>query len=313
LNRLSVSTSWNARRLDRGADVVDSILSLGIGGLELSYNLERAVAKEAAARARERGAPITSLHHPCPMPQGFSKEQASGEIYNPASLEEEERSLAEKSLLETLDFAEETGVRIVVLHAGNIPDARESESEMAELFKRGDEAWIGLRDELLRERERRIAKHIDGLLRVLDKVIPRYERAGVSLAIENRYYITDIPSLEETDMLLHRYPPLLYWHDTGHGRARACWGLEGEYDALNEFRDRLAGYHLHDAEGARDHRAPGRGDIDFSKVFRLGGTEGKALVLEPGRWVEEDDLKRGIGLIEDILARCVVRDPRGGL
>ena len=301
MSSLSLSTSWNARRLETGAEVVDSILSLGIESLELSYNLESPVAREAAARARESGLTIVSLHHPCPIPDGFSKDQASGEIYNPASLDDDERALAEKSLLETLEFAVETGTRFVVLHAGNIPEAREAESEMAELFKAGNEAWLRIRDELLREREKRIKKHLDGLLRLFDKVVPRYEKAGASIAIENRYYITDIPSIEETDMLLRRYPPLLYWHDTGHARARACWGLEGEYDALKEFRDRLAGYHLHDAEGVRDHKAPGKGDIDFSRILRLGGVKGKALVLEPGRWVEEEDLRRGADMLKNIL------------
>jgi sugar phosphate isomerase/epimerase len=236
------------------------------------------------------------------MPQGFSKDQASGEIYNPASLDGEERALAAGSLLGTLEFAAETGVRVVVFHAGNLPDTRDSEKEMTGLFKKGDEAWLGIRDELLRERKTRAPGHLGALMRVLDKAVPLYERAGVSLAIENRYYVTDIPSLQETGALLERYPPLSYWHDTGHGRARACWGLEGEYEALEEFRGRLAGYHLHDAEGAKDHRAPGKGDVDFREVFRLGGTDGKALVLEPGKWVEEKDLKEGITLLENVLA-----------
>ncbi len=290
MNYLALSTSWNARRLERGSDVVDSILGLGITGLELSYNLEPEMARDAIARIAETGASILSLHLPCPMPEGFPKDQASGEIYNPASLDPDERALAVKSLLGTLEFAEETGPRGVVLHAGNIPETREAEHEMAELFKKGDESWLQIRDELLRERERQAPARLDALLRVLDAVVKEYEKRGISLAIENRYYITDIPDIQETDLLLDRYPPLSYWHDTGHGRARACWGLEGETDALEEFSDRLVGYHLHDAEGPRDHMAPGMGDIDFAEVFRLGGTEGKALVLEPGRWVEEEDL-----------------------
>ncbi|MEO0250025.1 MAG: TIM barrel protein [candidate division WOR-3 bacterium] len=301
MSRLALSTSWNARRLETGEEVVDSILSLGITSLELSYNLEPGMARDVVARTRETGATIVSLHHPCPMPEGFTKDQASGEIYNPASLDEDERDLAIKSLLETLEFAAENGIRVVVLHAGNVPETRDAEHEMADLFKKGNEAWLGLRDELLQERERQIPKRLDALLRVLDRVVPEYERAEVSLAIENRYYITDIPDIEEAARLLEHYPPLLYWHDTGHGRARACWGLEGEYDALEEFRNRLSGYHLHDAEGARDHRAPGRGDIDFAEIFRLGGTKAKALVLEPGKWVEEKDLREGIAFLEEIL------------
>jgi len=301
LSRLSLSTSWNARRVATGAEVVDSILGLGITSLELSYNLEPEMARDTLTRIRETGASIVSLHHPCPMPQGFPKDQASGEIYNPASLDGEERAMAIKSLLKTLEFAIETETAVVVFHAGNIPDTREAEKEMTELFKKSDEAWLRIRDDLLRERQARAPGHLDALLRVLDGVVPDYERARISLAIENRYYITDIPNLEETGMLFDRYPPLSYWHDTGHGRARACWGLEGEYDALEEFRGRLAGYHLHDAEGARDHRAPGKGDVDFAEVFRIGGTEARALVLEPGRLVEEEDLKKGISLLENVL------------
>ncbi|MEO0140587.1 MAG: TIM barrel protein [candidate division WOR-3 bacterium] len=303
MSRLALSTSWNARRMATGAEVVDSIIGLGITSLELSYNLEPDMACDVIARIGETGATLVSLHHPCPMPAGFTKDQASGEIYNPASFEEEERTLAVKSLMRTLEFAAENGVRIVILHAGNIPETREAEHEMAELFKEGNESWLRMRDDLLRERQRQMSARLSALMRVLDEVVFGYEEAGVSLAIENRYYITDIPDIEETARLLESYPPLLYWHDTGHARARACWGLEGEYDALKEFRERLAGYHIHDAEGHRDHKAPGKGDIDFAEILRLGGTGGKALVLEPGRWVEEEDLRNGITLLEDILRR----------
>ncbi|MGB9589431.1 MAG: sugar phosphate isomerase/epimerase family protein [candidate division WOR-3 bacterium] len=301
MNRIAVSTSWNARRLETGAEVVDSILDLGIASLELSYNLEPAMARGAIARITETGASVVSIHHPCPMPDGFSKDQASGELYNPASLDETERVLAIKNLLGTLEFAIQTGVRVVVFHAGNIPETRDAEHEMTELFKKGDGDWVVLRDELLRERKRQAPARLDALMRVLDRVIPEYEEAMVGLGIENRYYITDIPSLDEMDRLFDRWPPLLYWHDVGHARARACWGLEGEYDALEEFIGKLAGYHLHDAEGAMDHRAPGKGNIDFAKVFRVGGTNGKAIVLEPGKWVEEEDLREGISLLENIL------------
>lgn len=281
--------------------MVDSILGLGITSLELSYNLEPVMARDVLTRISETEATIVSLHHPCPMPQGFPKDKASGEIHNPASLDEDERAIAIESLLGTLEFAIKTETPVVVFHAGNIPDTREAEKEMAGLFKKEDEAWLGIRDELLRERQRRAPGHLDALLRVLDKVVPRYEESEVSLAIENRYYIMDIPSFEEMAQIFSRYPPLLYWHDTGHGRARACWGLEGEYEALEEFSNRLAGYHLHDAEGVSDHRAPGKGNMDFREIFRKGGTEDKTLVLEPGRWVEEEDLKRGIDLLENVL------------
>ena len=55
--------------------------------------------------------------------------------------------------------------------------------------------------------------------------------------------------------------------------------LGDQVEPLERFRDRLLGFHLHDARGLDDHLAPGEGQLDFARFAPYAG-DGVALVLE---------------------------------
>ena len=62
--------------------------------------------------------------------------------------------------------------------------------------------------------------------------------------------------------------PVGYWHDAGHGaKLEYCGFLEHE-EYLRRYGDRLVGMHVHDTQGARDHRAPGQGGTDFAMLAK---------------------------------------------
>ena len=57
-----------------------------------------------------------------------------------------------------------------------------------------------------------------------------------------------------------------YWHDCGHAQIFEHYGICDHEQWFKEHSDRLAGVHLHDTQGRRDHKVPGTGNIDFDMV-----------------------------------------------
>ena len=111
--------------------------------------------------------------------------------------------------------------------------------------------------------------------------LPYAEQLGVRLGLETRYYFAEIPSLDEFMMIFRNVqsPALGYWHDTGHAHVMETLGIATQNDFLTKYGDRLIGIHLHDAVGGSDHRAIGRGNVDFEKVLSYAKPETQ-LVLE---------------------------------
>ncbi|MDA0302493.1 MAG: TIM barrel protein, partial [Chloroflexi bacterium] len=88
---------------------------------------------------------------------------------------------------------------------------------------------------------------------------------GVTLGIETRLHFHEIPGPAELARLLEEYPPEVagYLHDVGHAEVQHRLGLTDRVAWWEHLAPRLAGLHLHDVAGLRDHRAPGNGDVDF--------------------------------------------------
>ena len=110
--------------------------------------------------------------------------------------------------------------------------------------------------------------YVESVITSLVELSSRAEAAGVKLGLETRCYYSEIPSIDEFQMIFKNVPsPALgYWHDTGHAHVMEFLGLAGQEDYLRKYGDRLIGMHIHDAVGGSDHQALGKGNIDFSKI-----------------------------------------------
>ena len=62
--------------------------------------------------------------------------------------------------------------------------------------------------------------------------------------------------------------PVGYWHDAGHGAKLEYFGFLEHEEYLRRYADRMIGMHVHDTQGARDHRAPGQGGTDFAMLAK---------------------------------------------
>ena len=263
-----------------GRKMVLELLDLGFDTLELNVHVTEPMICEIEQMVNKGEIRICSLHNCCPLPKGMPREKAAVNIPI-ASPNDPERRKAVDQTRQTIEWAARLGASAVVIHAGIIPGEfrqREALRLMAAGFREDAEKIVA--DDLM-ERAAVRQTYIHNVTASLDELSRHAERAGIKLGLETRYYYGEIPSLEEFGMIFESVgsPALGYWHDTGHAHTMEFLGIAAHEDYLRQYGDRLIGIHLHDAIGGSDHRALGRGQIDFTKIMEYVRPE-TTMVLE---------------------------------
>lgn len=305
--KLSLSTNWCCRRLERGEEIADAALALGFDELELGFHTSQ---QQADFFRKSPGRiPVGSVHAFCPVP--ISAPHGYPELYSLASLDEDARALARFHVLKNVRFAAEVGADAVVLHAGRVP--------FSTLFRRGFTS-LTLREELLRcdrkadaprylrllakarkVRAARGAKTLEVFRRELESLAPELEKCGVTLALENLPYLEGFPDESEAERLLAALAGARVkgWFDTGHDRVRLCHGWIAE-SWFGKGAGAFAGMHLNDVEDLHDdHRAPGRGKVDFAAMADFARGVGH-VVFEPNGGVSAEELADGVRHIRSL-------------
>jgi len=299
----SLSTNWLSTRLASGEAIADTISGLGFASAELGYLLTDDQAEGIRRRVQADVLRIGSVHAYCPVPLGAP--YGYPELYAPASPDEDERALAVLHLLRTLACAEQFGARRVVCHAGRVRLRRFGLRYTSQLMRTAHEG--GTADatyaKLLR-RERALRARgspavFEGLCRALDVLLPRFEKAGVMLCLENLPSLEAFPDADEFARLKVRYatPALGYWHDIGHGEVRKRFGWDDPVENARRLLPVTGGIHIHDVSGLdNDHQAPGQGSVDFN-MLAFYGTGDIERVFEPAAGVTEDAVRAGLAKI----------------
>lgn len=237
---------------------------------------------------------VISVHNFCPVPDGVRPEKASGDLFNLASLDWEERRLAIRYTIRTIELAHELEAEVVVLHLGFVVLEGLKAGFYREGVLEGEK-----RDEFLKEREKKAPKHLDALFLALEPIAKRAEALGVVLGIENRNFPHEIPSMEEIGLVLEAFEgaPFAYWHDVGHAHVLECLGFLKQKELLERYKDHLIGIHLHDARGLKDHLPLGKGEVDLQVLRPFLTQTQKVLEVHPP--VEKEELKEGLSYLRD--------------
>ncbi len=303
--KFALSTNWNVRRHEEGEAVVDEILALGFDALELGYHTTDELAAGIRRRVQAGVTTVGSVHAYCPVPVGAP--HGYPELYLLASLDEDERAMAAILLGRTLTFAQSMGARAVVLHAGRVF----LKSFFGELHTRTlvealeqEGSPEGLRYQrvlakALRRRTARVGQYFDGFCLSLDALLPKFEKAGVALCLENLPSIEAFPDEREMLMLKQRFdtPALAYWHDLGHGQVRENLGWIRHVEAAHDLLPFTRGVHIHDALPLmNDHLPPGKGMIDFD-AFAFYGNDAVIKVFEPAPEVTAAELAESLRMV----------------
>ena len=279
---LSLSTCWATKQTDSVPKILDLLEKTGFSSFELDYRILQKQWSGILAGFKALGFSVSSLHNFVPHPAEMPPEMASGDLFNLASREKDERTRAVDLTVRTLERASELEAPAVVLHLGWVEGALDKQVVKDAADKGGPTPELG---ENLAKRDQLSPGCLDAASFSLERLLKRAEPLGVKLGLENRIHPGQMPSLPECRLLLERFfgAPLGHWHDIGHSRVQQRAGLDGPEQWLSAFGDQLLGCHLHDSAGGKDHQLPGRADEDWEAVAGLlAKAPIKVLEIHPG-------------------------------
>lgn len=265
---ISFSTSWNAKRRDNAEDLIEEIKGLGFGSLELNFTLSKEMVEEIACFVKKGAIEITSIHNYCPMPEGFSADEASPDLFSIASKDLEERRQGIEYTKHTIDTASMLGAQAVVVHAGKV-DMGHSGKELKECYLKNPHSrgYLALKKDMVKERAAKSAAHLKMALASISEILRYAKKYDIKIGIETRYYINEVPSIEEIGIILNNFGDsgIFYWHDIGHAYVQERMGLAKSSDYLKAYGARMLGVHIHDVRGIQDHIAPLTGEVNFAR------------------------------------------------
>jgi sugar phosphate isomerase/epimerase len=259
---------------------VRETLAAGYDAIEVSHSTAVAPFERVMSYA---GVPISSIHAPAPRVR--DGDNRSNSSLNLAALDDDERGMAIKYTKNSIDLTKQAGGRYVVVHLGGVgPQMFEDERELRRLFDSGTrvgEHVEELRANIIRMRAEDAAPWLDKARETLRELVAHAEPQGIAIGIENRLHYHEIPQPDEAADLLADYAPEVagYWHDVGHAEVQWRLGLVDKRRWLDTNTARCIGAHLHDVDGIGDHRAPGRGDVEWDYI-RDGLPAGALRVFE---------------------------------
>lgn len=245
------------------------IRELGFEYAELSHGIRLSLVPGILEAVDAGEIKICTLHNFCPLPLGVSR--AAPNLFKFTSLDRRERENARRHTLKTLELAERVKARLVVLHLGQV-DMREYTDRLLELVAAGQRdspKYRRLCEELEARREAVKERHLEAAYELLRQVEEDARRRGLLLGIENREALEEVPFESDFPFFFFEFRGgvVRYWHDTGHAQIKEHLGFIQHAMHLESLSGELAGFHLHDVEfPGRDHRAPGRGTVDFAAL-----------------------------------------------
>jgi len=301
---LALSASWNAFRHRSGKSMLFEIKKARFDQVELSFNLTAAMLKSVFSARKKLGIKITSVHNFCPIPDGFTREEALPDCYSMASLSAPERARAVIYTKQSIDTARRFGAAAVVLHCGRveIPDRTKTLIALYDQGRRDSAEFKKIRDEYISRRQALCRPYFENTLKSLEELEAYARKCRIILGVENRIYYREIPTLDELGAIFKRFKGsnIGYWHDTGHAQVMQELGINRHKDFLDRCAPVMVGIHLHDIRGCRDHLAPSKGGFDFS-FLRPYLSKKTIKVIEAHHPASPQDLIKSREYLEHIL------------
>ena len=298
---LSISTRWNASRHHAGESMIEEILALGLGCVELGYDLRSELIPGVKAMVESHSIRVKSVHNFCPIPVGAPRPHP--ELYTPGSPDRREREFAVVHISKTLRFAAEMGARVVVCHSGNVDMPKYSFDllRMASRNEQFSESYESLKLKAQLTRDKKAPRQIDYLSESLEALVPVVKETGVHLALENLPSWEAIPSELESEQLMKRFysSGIRLWWDIGHAQIRENLGFINSSRWLRRLAPHSAGMHIHDvAPPGQDHIMPPRGTVDFKALSDLAKMD-MVRVLEPAPDTDPQHIVRAMEMLRE--------------
>ncbi|MFC1867938.1 sugar phosphate isomerase/epimerase family protein [Thermodesulfobacteriota bacterium] len=266
---LGISTCWWEDASLSGDALIGQVLDMGFEGVELEYRITNPLYHQMKPYLNKK-VKVLSIHNFFPRTEELLGRAASGDFFLLSSPDKDERSMAVKYSVRTIEHACDLEAKAVVLHLGRV-DMPVSIDTLRNSYKNvimdQDDGKKFLKNQM-DIRESKSLKNLDAALFSLEKLNREAEKKGVFLGVENRHYTHEIPNFDEIGIIMGEFKGgmVRYWHDVGHAAVQENLGLCRQMDLLDAYSKDMIGVHLHDVEGLDDHLAPGMGKIEYEKI-----------------------------------------------
>ena len=273
----------------------------GTRHLELGYDTRMDLLPGIQAAKEAGDIQIDSVHNYCPVPMGAPR--GHPELWTFVSPDPRIHEQAVQNTLRSMQFAQEMGARIVVVHCGYASLKRVGTGDLMDLIEcnqQNSRAYEKTFMKFLKKRDKAGQVLMDQLRRALEYLLPMGEQMGVQLGLENLPTLEAVPNEEEMLQLLAEFPSpaLRYWHDLGHAQIRENLGYIHHLSVLEQLRPALGGMHLHDvANVLQDHVMPPNGDLGLQR-YRPLVRDDIPLVIEPSPRATFEDVATGMKWIQ---------------
>lgn len=279
----TLSTSYFAGSDLTPLEMAEQVATLGFDGVELGYFTREEDWPEWQRALNKHHLTVDSIHAFAPVQVGMPS--LGPEIFAIADPNPEERKMGVCFLRKSLAFAQTTGAKAIVLHAGRVNMKPE---------------WYSFKTETAC-RAKNVSKNVDAIRLSLDEVLPDFLNAGVKLCIENLPGADAYPNANEFITILEQFPEIHAWYDIGHGELRERVGLESINEALTTLGAYIGGCHIHDVQAPlTDHCAPGTGEVKWDVLKPFLVKPDIIQVFEPRPTVTLNELQLGLQLIRKV-------------
>lgn len=265
---LAFSTNWNSHRYEKGGPMLQEIEALGFQGVELGHGIKASAVAGILKYLAKTNLKICSLHNYCPLPSGLEKSSPDFVEFTAVSVADRKRAVQKTA--ETIDFANQVGASVVVLHLGSCPYLKQDEKLLVKALENG------MRREVI-DRKLKIVRLWDCSKNDFEKrmeeslldVMAYAQMKGIKLGIENRAFFSQLPNNNwEAIWKLDQNKILGYWHDFGHAQVQEHLGWSNHWESFTQKKDRLIGCHFHDTKFLnQDHQALGSGRVPWDLLL----------------------------------------------
>ena len=296
LLQVSLSTMWAKGRFSHMAEFAAKVKELGFTHIEANASIYPRMLGELI----ETAVPISSIHSPCPAV--LSSRGIPVASLSLSSLDESERMEAVSFTKKTIDLASNVSAKAVVLHMGEVPIDLSLQDRLYQLYNESraqTKEYSQAKEELIYQRISQVPPYLEAARKSLQELSKYSRQKGIMLGLETRFYFHEIPNMDEMAELLNEVlgSPVGYWHDVGHAEVQQRLGFSLHEEWLSGFNNRMIGIHLHDVLGISDHRAPGKGDVNWDMVAKYL-PQGAIKVCEIGEWNEEEQIQGVVNFLQ---------------
>ena len=173
---------------------------------------------------------------------------------------------------DTLDWAKESGVKLLNLHI--IEGAK-----------------MTLPDKKIYIYDRYSDQYQHNFIKSIEKLSPKAKEYNVILAIENSHNFGKAYIQKVLNKAITYDNVKLTW-DTGHDAVSEF--TDKKY--LMEHEDKIAHMHFHDAKGKNDHQVPFDGDLNVRELIEFAGKKNIRMLIEVKT---AEALKRSVSILRD--------------